>query len=101
MDITKEQLLKEYNRLIDEIADECDWVTHFTGKEVCYNICRSLKNLNYECKFSHKELYEIYDSHINSLNLSDEEWYKQYGITEIVYLIHDLITQGLENSDLS
>lgn len=101
MDINKVELLIEYNRLIDEIADECDWVTHFTGKEVCHNICQALKNLNYECKFSPKKLYEIYNLHINSLNITDEEWSKQYGVTQIVYLIHDLINQHLENGDLS
>ena len=33
--IKEEQLLEEYNKLIDDILDECDWKSHFTGEEVC------------------------------------------------------------------
>jgi hypothetical protein len=99
MNITKEELLVEYNMIINNILDECDWVTHFTGEEVCSNICRALKNLNFEYLISRNELYEIYNTHVKSLNLTDEQWREQYGVTEIVYMIHYLISQHLKNLD--
>lgn len=97
--IKEEQLLEEYNKLIDDILDECDWKSHFTGEEVCGLVHHIFKRAGNELNITPEELYKIYANQISNLNLTDEEWRKQYGIPEIIHMIYEIII-SLNDADL-
>lgn len=44
MTINKEKLLELYMQWVDQVADECDWKTHFTPEEIVYAIAEILEN---------------------------------------------------------
>ena len=90
--ITKEVLLEEYNRLTDSILDECDWKTHFTGEEACGMVHHILSRDGKQLNITPNLLYEIYSIKVSSLNLTAEEWRKNYGVPEITSMIYDIIT---------
>ena len=43
--INKQELYKLYMQEVNNIADECDWVTHFTSEE-CVNIVSNILEKN-------------------------------------------------------
>ena len=99
MKMTEEELLKKYKQKTDDIADECDWVTHFTGKEVCQMVHDVLIKNGEEPLVSAKELYKINSNQIDNLNLTSEEWRDQYGVPQIIHLIYEILTD-LNDADL-
>jgi hypothetical protein len=44
MTINKEKLLELYMQWVDQVADECDWKTHFAPEEIVYAIAEILEN---------------------------------------------------------
>ena len=50
MTIDKEKLFELYMQWVDQVADECDWKTHFGPEEIVYAIAEILEN--------NSELYE-------------------------------------------
>jgi uncharacterized OB-fold protein len=43
IEIDKEQLYKLYMEWVDDVAEECDWKTHFEPKEIVYAIAKILE----------------------------------------------------------
>ena len=41
--INKEELYKLYMEWVDEVAETCDWKTHFTPEEIVYAIADILE----------------------------------------------------------
>jgi len=91
LNITEEELLDKYNVSIDNLTDECDWITHISGQMVCTTIVSILIENNINCLINSDKLYELYDSHIKSLNLEDGEWQEKYGVPEIIKIIYKLL----------
>ena len=44
MEINKEELYDLYMQWVNNVADECDWKTHFEPKEIVYAIANILEN---------------------------------------------------------
>ena len=99
MKITEQELLDKYNILIDDILDECDWKTHFSGEEVCGLVHTILTKNDEKPKISAKELHKIYSNQVENLKLTDEEWRTQYGIPEIIHMLYEILTD-LNDVDL-
>lgn len=97
--IKEEQLLEEYNILTDSILDECDWKTHFIGEEVCGMVHHILSRDGTQLNITPQELHKIYANQVSNLNLSNEEWYTQYGVPEIIHMVYEIIT-SLNDVDL-
>lgn len=97
--IKEEELLLEYNRLIDSILDECDWKTHFTGEEVCGMVHHILSRDENQLNVTPQELHKIYSNQISNLKVSNEEWRTQYGVPEIIHIIYEILTD-LNDVDL-
>ena len=96
LNITEEKLLSEYNTSIDNLVDECDWITHITGEMVCGIVVSILLKNKVNITISSEELYKLYDEYIKSLNLAKGEWYKKYGIPEIIKIIHEILEKKAE-----
>jgi len=90
LNITKEDLLNRYRIKIDNILEECDWKTHFEGLEICGIICGIIFETDGNI-YNPRTIYDLYSVKVESLNLSKQEWIENYGIQEIVFMIHDLI----------
>ncbi len=43
MKINKEELFKLYMNWVNDVAEECDWKTHFGPKEIVHSIVRILE----------------------------------------------------------
>lgn len=91
MKITEKELLIQYKLTIDNILDECDWKTHFTGQEVC-GIVHSILTKNEEnILITTPALYELYNKKIKDLNIGDELWRENYGVQEIISMIYEIL----------
>ena len=91
MKMTEEELLVKYNILINEILDECDWKTHFTGEEVCGLVHNILTKNGEEPIVTPKELHKVYSNQVDNLNLTPEQWRDQYGVPQIIHLIYEIL----------
>ena len=100
MKITRDELLEKYNILIDNILDECDWKSSFTGEEVCGLVHHILKRDYKEPSISSEKLHEIYSKKVDDLNLSREEWVDKYGVPEIITMIYEILEDLEPNIDL-
>ncbi len=96
LNITKEELLEKYNIAIDNLTDECDWITHISGQMVCATIVSILLEYNINCLIHSDKLYELYGNHINSLNLEEGEWREKYGVPEIIDIIYNILEKNCE-----
>ena len=92
MGITKEDLLKAYNSSIDNILDECDWKTSFSGEEVCGIVYAILKKNKSKLFLSVEEFHKRYSEKCDELANTDEEWRnKNITIAQIIDIIWDLL----------
>jgi len=94
LSLTKAKLLKEYKSEVDEIAELLDWKTTFSGEEVCGIVFDILIKHKVQTKLTAKKLYKLYSKKANSLNLSDGEWAKNYGIPEIITMIYNILEEN-------
>lgn len=91
MNITKEDLLKQYTKEINDIADECDWKYSFSGEEVCEIVHGILVKNKVKTSLTPYSLHAIYAKKIDSMSINREEWVKNYGIPEIIGIIYTII----------
>jgi hypothetical protein len=91
MKITEKELLIKYKLTIDNILDECDWKTHFTGQEVCGIVIDILIKNEENISITPQALYEIYNKKVKDLNISDELWRENYGVKEIISIIYEIL----------
>lgn len=94
--ISKLELLNLYNKAIDELTDECDWITYIDGKIVCATIVSILIENKVNCFINSDLLYELYSDYIKSLNLTDNEWVEKYGVEEIITIIYAILEEHAE-----
>jgi len=93
--ITKNKLLKEYKREIDEISDYLENKTQFSGEEICQIVHRILVENNIKTKLTWKKLYTLYHNKVESLDITRDEWVEKYGIPEIIDLIYDILEENI------
>jgi hypothetical protein len=96
LNITKEELLNKYNEAINEIADECDWITYIDGQMVCATVVSILLENNVNRLIHSDKLNELYDKHIKSLKLKKGEWEEKYGVPEIIDIIYGILEKNAE-----
>jgi hypothetical protein len=88
MVITKEDLLEAYNTSINNILDECDWKTSFSGEEVCGIVYEILKKNNAKLYIPVEKFHEIYSKKCDEIANTDEEWRsKNVSIVQIIDII--------------
>jgi len=90
--LSKEELKKHYDAQLNDILEQCDWITYVDSHLVCSTITLVLRKNNLEID-NHK-LHELYISEIESMNLKDGEWNLTFGVCEIVNLIYDIIEKN-------
>jgi hypothetical protein len=91
LNITEEELLFRYMTSLDELLDECDWVTNISSEMVCGIIASILIEQNVNVFMPSADLYESYSTHVKGLGLSDEEWRDNYGIPQIINIIYSIL----------
>lgn len=91
--ITRKQLLKEYLKQIDIIADAIDWKTTFSGQEVCSIIYDIMIKAGLQTNLTGPKLHKFYNKQVNSLNLTDAEWRENYDIPNIVNIVYDILEE--------
>lgn len=89
--LSKEQLLEQYNNSVNEIFDECDWKTSFTGQEVCGVIYGILTKNDLPQPMPIEDFYDLYSKKCSDLSDSDEHWRTNFGVKEIIDIIYDLL----------
>ena len=96
LNIAKEDLLSKYNQEISDLADECDWITYISSEMVCATIVSILLQYNVNCLIHSDKLHNLYTEHITSLNLKEGEWRDNYGVTEIIDIIYDILEKNAD-----
>lgn len=88
---SEEELLIRYNKALDVMLDECDWVTSVTGETVCGLVIGVLNGPN-ECpSMTWAILHKLYNQEVKNLKVTDEEWRENYGIPEIIKIIYKIL----------
>lgn len=96
LNITKEELLNKYYEAINELADECDWITYISSELACSTIVFILLKNKVNCLIHSDELHQLYIEHIASLNLKEGEWQEKYGIPEIIDIIYEILEKNTD-----
>jgi hypothetical protein len=92
--ITKEELVKEYERVTDNILDECDWKTHFTSIEACTIVYNILRRHNIELPITLEEFHRLYMIKITTY------WNSKFTHHDVIDNLYDLITISLDSTHL-
>ena len=92
LNISKEDLEKLYNEELNDILEQCDWISYIDSHLVCRTITYALKRVGYD--IDSKKLHEFYLSEIKSLNLKDNEWDLKFGQTDCISLVYDTIEKN-------
>lgn len=91
---SEEELLSRYNKALDEMLEECDWVTSVTGETVCGLIIGVISKAN-ECPdMTWSKLHKLYAKEVEKLNISVGEWRTKYGIPEIISIIYKILEEN-------
>jgi len=93
---TKDELVEQYKKDIDEMLDICDWKSHIDDYDVINaisNVC-SNNGLNIDSKYLSKE----YKEKIASLNLTDEQYRKEFadwntGVSKLIGIIYEILSK--------
>ena len=94
--ITKEELLLKYLASMEELVDECDWITHITSEMVCGILVSVLIENKVNVFMSSTDLHDIYSKYVSDLNLSDEEWRNSYDIPKIIEILYNILETKAE-----
>ena len=96
LNITKEELLLKYITSMEELVDECDWITQITSEMVCGILVSVLIENKVNVFISSTDLHEIYSKYVSDLNLSDEEWRNNYDIPKIIEILYNILETKAE-----
>jgi hypothetical protein len=91
---TKDELVEQYKKDIDEMLDICDWKSHIDDYDVINAISTVCRNngLIIDSEYLSKE----YKAKIKSLNLTTEEYRKEYadwntGVPKLIGFIYEIL----------
>jgi len=95
---TQEELLNQYKKDIDEMLDICDWKSHIDDYDVISTISAICRENNLIVGEGY--LMKKYKAKIKSLNLTDEEYRKEYadwntGIPKLIGFIYEILENKL------
>src|ERR1035438_4488299 len=98
---TKQQFCKAYLKYVDELTEECDWISSFTAEEICNMSHRIMDGKSYTVRrellpFTSSKLYKLYTSEVEKLNISTEQWRKEYNAEKIAGMIYDIMLKDIE-----
>lgn len=90
--LTKSELQALYEEELNDILEQCDWITYITPEQVCTIVSNVMSKKGYNVP--HSELYELYASEVKKINVGLERWRREYGIKEIISIIYDIILKN-------
>lgn len=90
--ITKSELKALYEEELNDILEQCDWITYITPEHVCTIVSNVMSKKGYNVPYS--ELYELYTSEVKKIDVGPERWRREYGIKEIISIIYDIILKN-------
>lgn len=93
---TKDQLVEQYKTDINEMLDICDWKSHIDDSDVISSISTVCRNngLIIDSDYLSKE----YKSKIASLNLTDEQYRKEFAdwntvVPKLIGIIYEILSK--------
>lgn len=89
--ITKNELQALYLEELNDVLEQCGWITHVTSEQVCMIISNVMSKKGYSVPYS--ELYEFYDAEVKKINLDTKNWHENQKIPEIISIIHDILVK--------
>lgn len=92
--ISEKKLLSQYKKVINEITEECDWKTHFTGEEICGIVFGILTKNDIKPKICVEDFHKMYSKKVSEVSKNDADWRNNYGINEIIHLIYTLLKEN-------
>ena len=81
---------------MEELVDECDWITQITSEMVCGILVSVLIENKVNVFISSTDLHEIYSKYVSDLKLSDEEWRNNYDIPKIIEILYNILETKAE-----
>jgi hypothetical protein len=95
---TKDELVEQYKIDIDEMLDICDWKSHIDDSDVISSISTVCRNNGLIIDYEY--LLKEYKSKITSLNLTTEQYRKEYadwntGVPKLIGIIYEILENKL------
>jgi len=90
--LTKDELQALYREELNDILEQCDWITYVKPELICLVVSNVMNKKGYDVPCS--ELYELYDTEVKRINVSPETWQKEFGIEEIISIIYDILLKN-------
>ena len=93
--LNKEELYTLYQERIDKLVEECDWVTVINSDMIAGFVSKILSE--HGVYIDSEKIDEIYSNKVHSLNLTLDEWQKNYAsdVPKIIGLIYEAIEEKL------
>ena len=92
--ITKKELIEQYDKVLDEHLDICDWVTYIDSKTVCGFVYGILTTNDIDKPLPIEEFHELYLIKYNEL-LSTKEDETNLKPLEVLDVVYDLLCELL------
>lgn len=92
--ITKKELIEQYDKVLDEHLDICDWVTYIDSKTVCGFVYGILTTNDIDKPLPIEEFHELYLIKYNEL-LSTKEDETNLKTLEVLDVVYDLLCELL------
>lgn len=92
--ITKKELIEQYDKVLDEHLDICDWVTYIDGKTVCGFVYGILTTNDIDKPLPIEEFHELYLVKYNEA-LSTKENIPNLNTQEVLDVVYDLLCELL------
>ncbi len=92
--ITKEELVNQYDKALDEHLDICDWVTYIDGKTVCGFVYGILSKNDIDKPIPIEEFHELYLVKYNE-KLATKEDTSNLNTQEVLDVVYDLLCELL------
>ena len=92
--LTKEELLAQYKLDVDQLLDDCDWISYIDDWRMCGIVASILNRAG--VPVSTNDLLKLYEEKVKSLNITDQEWRDQYadwntGLPKIFDMIYEIL----------
>jgi len=92
--LTKAFLLKQYKKDVNQMLDDCDWISFIDDWRMCGIISDICAKKGVE--IDSNKLLKLYKAKVKSLKVTDEQWREQYaswdtGLPKIIDMIYEIL----------
>jgi len=90
--LTKSELEALYEEELNDILEQCDWVSYITPEHICIIISNLMNKKGFNVPYT--ELKGLYMAEVKKINVGAERWNREFGVKEIIDIMHDILLKN-------